>query len=117
MSFESDLFTLLKLDCPRVFPDFAPVDTVRPYVTFQAVGGDVVNYLDPSIPNARHAEMQINVWSNTRAEALSISRAIENRIRSAVAFVARPVSAQVSDYDADVPVYGCRQDFSIWFAS
>lgn len=117
MTFEADLFTLLKLDSARVFPDFAPVDTPRPYVTYQAVGGHVINPLANVSPGKRNAEIQINVWSNTRAEALSVSRAIEDRMRTATAFTARPISAAVSDYDADIPVYGSRQDFSCWYAS
>lgn len=117
MTFEADLFTLLKTVTPRVFPDFAPVSTVRPYVTFQAVGGQVINPLSNEKPGKRNAELQINVWSDTRAESLSLSRAIEDAMRAATAFNARPQSAAVSDYDADVPVYGARQDFSCWFTS
>lgn len=117
MTFEADLYTLLKAVTPRVFPDFAPVDTLRPYVTFQAIGGDVINPLSGAAPGKRNAEMQINVWSDKRSDALSVSRAIEDSMRAATAFLARPLSAAVSDYDADVPVYGSRQDFSCWFTS
>lgn len=117
MTFEADLFTLLKTVTPFVFPDFAPVSTPRPYVTWQAVGGEVINPLANVAPGRRNAEIQINVWSDTRAQALSISRAIEDAMRAASAFTARPVSAAVSDYDADVPVYGCRQDFSCWHST
>lgn len=117
MTFEASLFTLLKTVTPSVFPDFAPVSTARPYVTYQAIGGEVVNYIDSTIPNTRNVEVQINVWSNTRAEALNVSRAIEDAMRTASAFTARPQSAAVSDYDADIPVYGSRQDFSCWFTS
>mgnify|MGYP000102249442 CR=1 FL=1 len=115
MTFEADLFTLLKLEATRVFPDFAPVTTQRPYVTYQGIGGAVINPLDNSAPGKRNAEVQITVWSNTRKEALTISRAIETRMRAASAFQARPLAAEVADYDADIPVYGCRQDFSCWF--
>lgn len=114
MTFEADLFALLHGVTARVFPDFAPVSTPRPYVTWQAVGGQVVNPLANVDPGRRNAEIQINVWSDTRAEALQISRAIETALRQASGFSARPLGAAVSDYDADVPVYGCRQDFSCW---
>lgn len=115
MSFESDLFTLLKLDCPRVFPDFAPVSTVRPYVTYQAIGGQVLNPFGNEVPGTRNVELQISVWADTRLSALALSRAIEDRMRGATTFIGRPQAAAASDYDADIPVYGCRQDFSCWF--
>jgi hypothetical protein len=114
MTFEADLFTLLKTVTPRVFPDFAPTSTTRPYVTFQQVGGDVLNMVANVAPGVRNAHMQINVWSNTRAEALQIIRAIEDAMCSTSAFVARPIGAAIADYDAEIPVYGCRQDFTCW---
>lgn len=114
MTFESDLLALLQATTPRVYPDFAPVRTPRPYVTFQQIGGRVINPLANDAPGRRNAEMQITVWSNTRAESLQISRAIEDAMRAASAFQATPIAAAVADYDADIPVYGCRQDFSCW---
>ena len=114
MTFESDLFTLLKTVTPRVYPDFAPVSTTRPYCTFQQIGGRVVNPLKNEAPGLRNTELQITVWSSTRLEALQVSRAIEDAMRLATAFNARPIAAAVADYDADIPVYGCRQDFSCW---
>ena len=117
MTFEADLTTLLKTVCPRVFPDFAKTRTPRPYVTYQAVGGRVINFLANTAPGRRNAEIQVNVWSSSRAEALELSRAIETAMRGATAFIATPIAAAVSDFDADVPVYGCRQDFSCWHST
>ena len=73
MSLESDLYTVLSAVCPRTFPDFAPTSTVRPYVTYQQIGGAAVNYLGREIPNKRNARMQVNVWANSRASASSKS--------------------------------------------
>jgi hypothetical protein len=114
MTFEADLYTLLKTVTPRVFPDFAPTSTQRPYATFQQVGGEVLNMVANVAPGVRNAHMQVNVWSDTRAEALQVMRAIEDAMCQASAFVARPIAAAVADYDAEIPVYGCRQDFTIW---
>jgi hypothetical protein len=111
MTFETDLFALLKTVSPRVFPDFAPTDTPRPYVTFQQVGGAVLNPLGNEGPGVRLPEVQVNVWSDSRAGAMTLIRAIEAAMRGATAFTARPMGDAVADYDADVPVYGCRQDF------
>lgn len=112
MTFEADLFTRLKTVCPRVFPDFAPILTPRPYVTWQQVGGDVINPLDNSKPGVRLPEVQINVWADSRLTAMATIRAIEDAMRAATTFHARPLGDAVADFDADMPVYGARQDFA-----
>lgn len=121
MTFEADLFTLLKAAAPalgtRVYPDFAPTSTTRPYCTYQQIGGDVINPFENVVPDKRNSVVQVNVWSNTRMEALSIIRAIEDAMRAASAFQARPIGAAVADYDADIPVYGARQDFTCWHST
>jgi hypothetical protein len=53
VTFEADLYTLLKTVTPRVFPDFAPTATARPYVTYQQVGGRVINPLANTAPGVR----------------------------------------------------------------
>jgi hypothetical protein len=105
---------VLKTVATRVFPDFAPVSTARPYVTYQQIGGQAVNMLDRIVPNKRNATIQVNVWSDTRAEAMTLIQGIEDAIRATTVFQGEPVSAAMGDFDADVPVYGANQDFSIW---
>lgn len=115
MSFESDLYTLLAGVTPRVFPDFAPVTTQRPYATYQQIGGDVLNMVANVAPGVRNSHVQISVWSDTRKESLEIMRAIEDAICATSVFkAARPIAAAVADYDAEIPIYGCRQDFTVW---
>ena len=113
MTMESDLFTLLKTVCPRVFPDFAPTATVRPYVTFQGIGGQSLRYLENTAADKRQTRMQINVWADTRAQSLSLCRLIEDAMCAATVFVATPDAEPVHDFDADLPVYGSIQDFLI----
>lgn len=115
MTFEADFYATLKQDAARVFPDFAPVGTQRPYVTYQSVGGQVINPLDGADPGKRNCEMQVNVWADTRKESLAVSRAIETRLRAASLFIARPIGAASADFDPLIPVYGSKQDFSVWF--
>lgn len=115
MSFESDVYAVLKSVCIRSFPDIAPASTQRPYITYQMFGGDVINPLNNSSPGKRNTYLQVNVWSSTRLEANNMSRQIEEAMRAATAFNARPQSALSSDYDPDVPVYGAAQDFSCWY--
>ena len=55
------------------------------------------------------------MWDNSRLSASATSRLIENAMRIATQFKAEPVGAMVSDYDADVKLYGARADFSVWY--
>jgi hypothetical protein len=114
MSLESDLYAVLSAVCPRAYPDVAPTTTVRPYVTYQQIGGEAVNMLDRWVPDKRNARVQINVWADTRASAVTTMQAIEDAIRMSVLFQGEPESAPLSDYDHDMLVYGSSQDFTIW---
>lgn len=111
---EADLYALLKAICPRAYPDIAPTSTAKPYVTYQQIGGKVINPLDGSAPGKRNAVMQINVWAETRSQALLVMGQIEDAMRAATAFSARPQAAAFNDYDHDMQVYGSQQEFSIW---
>lgn len=114
MTFEADLFTLLKTVTPRVYPDFAPVSTVRPYATYQHIGGQALRFLDNTAADKRNTVVQINVWSNTRLESLTLIRQIEDAMCASLLFVATPGSEPICDYDADIPVFGAIQDFSVF---
>ena len=117
MSLESDLFALLSpLAGGRVFPDVAPLSTARPYVIYQQIGGEAVNYTDDAAPNRQHALMQISVWSDGRLQANTLARQIEDALRGAAAFQARPDGALRTDHEPDLNLYGASQDFSIWAA-
>lgn len=114
MSLESQLFTVLQSVCARTFPDFAPTSTARPYVTYQQIGGEAVNFLDRTNPTKRNARVQVNVWADSRASAVTTMLAIEDAIRAATVFQGEPEAAMSADFDADFPVYSAMQDFSIW---
>lgn len=114
MTIEADVKTVLATCCARVFPDFAPVGTTKPYVTFRQVGGSTIRPLANEVPNLRNPIFQVNVWANSRASAALTMLAIESAMRLTAAFTASPVGEPVSDFDADVPVYGSEQEFSLW---
>lgn len=116
MTVEFDIYTALKAACQRVFNDFAPVGTERPYVTFQQIGGDAVNFIDGTVPDTKNGVFQVNVWADKRSESVALALQIEAALIGSSAFQAQPVAALVADFDPDVPVYGTRQDFSIWSA-
>ena len=111
---ESDLNTLLKTICARVYPDVAPVGTVTPYVTWQAIGGYAVRFLDGSAPDKRNTLMQINVWSKTRIEAINLIRQIEDAVCASSLWQAVPQGEAISTFESDTQLYGSIQTIDIW---
>ena len=69
--------------------------------------------MDKSAADKRESLVQINVWANTRLEAVTLARQIEDALCATASFNANPQGEPVGDFDADIPVYGCRQDFLI----
>jgi hypothetical protein len=114
MTLEDKLSALLLAICPRSFPDFARANTPRPYVTWQQFGGEALDFIGTDVPNKENATIQINVWSDTRAEAKSIIKQIEVAMIGSIEFQASAISAAASDFDADMEVRSSRQDFSVW---
>ena len=117
MALESDLTTLLKTVCPRVYPDIAPDPMpVRPFVTYQQVGGEVVNLLANALVDKRNARMQINVCADTRLAASALAGQIEDAMKLAAVFQARPIGTWVSQHEPQLRLFGAMQDFTIWYA-
>ena len=115
MSTESDIYNALKgLVANRCYPDFAPLSTARPYITYVQIGGEALSYLDNAIPSGKYGRFQINVWGDTRASVSALILQVEAAMILASAFQARPVSAPSSEYDHDMLVYGSMQDFNVF---
>lgn len=114
MSVESDLHDLLEIECPRVFPDYAPPNTTLPYVTYQKIGGRPIVSFNKDVPNKIFSMFQINVWSATRLQADALAWSIDEALRTAIVFDAKPETDPVSVFEDDAPnLRGTRQDFSI----
>ncbi|MDI4633291.1 DUF3168 domain-containing protein [Pelomonas sp. V22] len=116
MSVEAELTTLLKTVCPRVYPDVAPAGVARPYVTYSGIGGKPMRFLDNTAGDKRNTIMQVSVYSSTRAQTMDLIRAIEELLCGSATLVAMPMDEPYSTYeeDADPPIYGANQDFSIY---
>lgn len=114
MTLEATLTAILKEISPRTFADFAPTATPRPYITFQQIGGQTIPVLGSVVPNKENAEMQISVWADSRSAAKTAIKQIEAALIATSNFIARPLAAAASDFDADMERYCSRQDFSIW---
>lgn len=116
MSMEADLFLVLEAVCPRAFPDVAPLGTVPPYITYQAIGGRALRNLDNSAADKRHTRLQINVYSATRLESITLIRQIEDAMCASPAFTAAPDAEPLHNYDSDMLTYEAIQDFSVYSA-
>ena len=115
MTVEADIYTALKgLVSNRCFPDFAPVATVRPYITYTQIGGEALSYMDDTLPSGKFGRFQVNVWAETRATASALMLQVEAAMIQAAAFQGRPLSAPSSAYDHDSLVYGSMQDFNVF---
>lgn len=114
MSLETDLMAVLTVLCPRVHIGSAPHNTKTPYVTWQHIGGDPLDFLDNTTADKRNAQIQINVWHATPLQAFNLIQSIEARLRSATAiFIARPLSEPVSNFDDSELSCGYLQTYSI----
>jgi hypothetical protein len=117
MSVEADLYAVLgPLVSGRAYPDLAAFGTTLPYVTYQQVGGNAVNFLN-GIPDQRNGRFQINVWASTRVAASALIRQIEDALRLSTTLRATSEGGAVSEYEDELKLYGARQDFSVWFAA
>lgn len=97
----------------RVYPDEAPLATVRPFIVYQAVGGQSTNYLS-NTDNLQNARMQISVWADDRITAGNIMQSVIDALTPAPIF-AVTIGAPVSTWEFDTKLYGSRLDFSIWW--
>lgn len=115
MTVEADIYKALQaLVGGRAYPDVAPFPAVRPYLTYQQVGGQPLNFM-AGIPNKRNGRFQISAWADTRPAAMAIIRQAEDLMRQAAALNATTEGGAVGMYDEETKLFGARQDFSIWF--
>lgn len=115
MSLETEFVALLQVWCPRVHPGTAPLNTQRPFVTWEHIGGDPLRYVDGTAADKRHALVQVNVWAATKAEAWSLALSLETALCDSAAFTASPVGAPRGRTEQDVEpwLYGAEQEFQV----
>lgn len=106
--------TLAHLSGGRIFPDIAELNTVKPYITYQAVGGEPMNFLSGDRPDKQHVRIQVNVWSERRIEASEIGMLVEDALRSAAALQVEVASGRVATYDEGTNLRGTMQDFMLF---
>lgn len=118
MTTESLIFDALKtLVTNRVYPDIAPLGAVRPFLTYQQVGGESVNFMESTTPSKSNGRFQINVWADTRSAAALLAKQVTAAIRGTAALQATVLGEPVATYEEDTKLFGTRQDFSVWTAT
>lgn len=66
----------------RVYPfGKAPVEVLRPYVTWMVIGGDAENTMADAPPLDRFV-IQIDVWADTITSANTVARAVRDAIET-----------------------------------
>lgn len=114
MALESDLMTVLKTCCPRVHVGTAPYGVAMPYVTWQHIGGDVLDWLDNTVADKRNAQIQINSWAERPLAAFELLQSIEAALRAAMpTLIARPLSEPIGAYGDGDSTPGYLQTYTI----
>jgi len=115
MSIETALFAALRgLVGDRVYPDVAPENSARPYITYQQAGGDAVNFVESTVPSKKNARMQVNVWADTRLQATTMGDLVEDALRTLTALQPTVLGAAIATYDEETKLRGTLQYFSLW---
>lgn len=118
MTTETLLVDALKtLVANRVYPDVGPVGVLKPYITYQQVGGQPVNFLESTTPSKSNGRFQINVWADTRAAAALLAKQVTAALRGTAALQTTVLGEPVATYEEDTKLRGTRQDFSFWTAT
>lgn len=117
MTIEATLTALIKpLNGNRIWWDTLPDGyiVVDPVVIAQQVGGDAFWYVDQTLPDHKHARIQLTVWAKTRAAANALSRLLEEQIAANVPN-AQVYSAFTAVTEPDLNLYGNQQHFGFWY--
>lgn len=116
MSIETDIYDALKgLVSNRVYPDVGPENAIRPYLTYQQVGGATLAFLEGGPPGKRNGRFQISVWAATRPEASTLARQVEDAMLSLPTLSPSAEGALIARYESQTKLYGTIQDFSLWY--
>jgi hypothetical protein len=114
MTLEEKLTELLRAICPRVFRGTADLNTPKPYITYQRLGGQSLAFMDNAIPSQRNALVQVNVWATSPIEADALIQQVEVALRGATGMQATPEAESRDASEPDMNLAGASQDFSIW---
>jgi len=112
---EQAIYDRLKVLCDgRVWADVAKAGTPKPCITYQQVGGEVVQFTDQTLSDVRHARIMVKAWADKRITASNLAAQIEELLVTHPDMQVVAIGTFISDYEEDTKLYGTRQDFSCW---
>lgn len=115
MSLVTQLFTLLYRTTAagvKVYPMAAPDQTLAPFITYQRISATNENVLDGGKVNLCNTRVQIDIYSKTYAQAISIASAVDGVMCTGFPQI---VSLQAQDiYESEVDLYRVLAQYSIW---
>ncbi|NRR28890.1 DUF3168 domain-containing protein [Oxalobacteraceae bacterium] len=115
MSMESLIVGVLDpLVAGKCWPDVGPDAPTLPYITYQQVGGDAINFITGGQPSKANARVQVNVWAATRMQAKALAQQAETALRGVAALQTEVLGAPSSTYDDVTKYRGTIQFFSCW---
>lgn len=98
----------------RIFPDQAEEGTPAPYIVYQQVGGDAVNYTEASVPDTQNGRIQVSVWAARRLDASDLGKQVEDALRLFAGLQVTVLGARRALFDPITKLRGTMQDFSVW---
>lgn len=98
----------------RRFPDVAPQGTLTPFLTFQCIGGEPINFISGDVPVKSNIRMQVNVWAVTRLEASALGAEVEALVRAAAHLQPEVLTGRAATYDELTGYRGTMQDFNLF---
>ncbi|HEL2980097.1 TPA: DUF3168 domain-containing protein [Stenotrophomonas maltophilia] len=117
MSYEVKLYSLLgPLLQGRLYPDVPPEPVTYPCAIYQQVGGQSVWFNEGSIPEQKHARVQLTVWADTRAQANTLIREIEDQVCGGLP-KSESFGAAIAVHEPAIRKYGARLEFGLWYAN
>ena len=108
------LNALTDLVAGRVFANVAKAGTAKPFITYQAIGGQPINYTTGEVPDRENTRVQINVWASAHLEATTLGKQVESALRTSPDLQAEVLTGRAATYDETVAAHGTMQDFSFW---
>jgi hypothetical protein len=111
MSLEATMQAALGSLCSgRVYPDRPPDVPTLPFIVYQEIGGQSVEFMEGTLGAKDYARVQVVVWSKTRLEASSIARQAQALMVEG-ATKASTLTKGVALYDQATKYRGNRTDY------
>lgn len=101
----------------RVYPDIAPQDVARPYVTWSEisfVGTPAIDVGTRETSGLNNYRIQITSWAVKAGTVRDVDAQVRLAMQAATRFKSLIVDARSLDYEPDTKLFGFATDFSVW---